>query len=138
MKRTLSLILAILILTAPALAAAPSVDLSAFSYDELVEFNQAVGREIMTRPEWKKINLPAGDFYGGEDIPFGRYTISIAEDNTHAYAITIGNTITDNKDFYRLDGSAGQRQLVITIGVGDYIHVTVGAMFIEPYRGLFN
>jgi len=137
MKRTLSLILALLILTVPALADAPDIDLSALSFDELVALNQAVDREIMTRPEWKSVTLPAGDFYAGVDFPAGRYIVSLDEKDDGSYTVSVIQN--GSKTFYLLNGSEDKRNIVATFADGDVLHTTSDNVInLSRFSGLFN
>ena len=45
------------------------------SYDELKALQAQISAEIVTRPEWKEVTVPAGDWIVGEDIPEGTYSI---------------------------------------------------------------
>ena len=70
MRKLITLIL--LICMVPIIAAA---ELTGLSFDELVELQQEVTAEIMSRPEWKEVTVPAGEWLIGEDIPAGYYSI---------------------------------------------------------------
>ena len=76
MKKLLAFSLAAFLLFSCALA---DVDLSALSYDQLLDLQKAVTEEIMNRPEWKAVTVPAGQWKVGEDIPAGSYSISVEE-----------------------------------------------------------
>ena len=56
--------------------AAAETDLSSMSYDDLVQLQKKVVFEIMSRPEWKQVTVPAGSWRVGDDIPAGYYSIS--------------------------------------------------------------
>lgn len=56
--------------------AAAETDLSSMSYDDLVQLQKKVVFEIMSRPEWKQVTVPAGTWRVGDDIPAGYYSIS--------------------------------------------------------------
>ena len=91
MRRLLMLFLAIVIVG----TAAAETDLSSMSFDELVTLNKKITAEIMNRPEWKEVNVPAGEWKVGEDIPVGSYSISCA-----SYVGTI-EILGEEKDGYR-------------------------------------
>lgn len=55
-----------------------SAELSDLSYDELLALRNDVNAEIMSRPEWKQVVVPAGTWIVGQDIPAGVYSITSA------------------------------------------------------------
>lgn len=57
-------------------SAAAETDLSSMSYQDLVQLQKKVVFEIMGRPEWKQVTVPAGTWRVGDDIPAGYYSIS--------------------------------------------------------------
>lgn len=73
MKKLVAVIL-VLALMIPVVSVADGIDLSALSYDQLIELNHQLVREIMARPEWKEVRIPAGQWKVGEDIPAGVYS----------------------------------------------------------------
>ena len=48
---------------------------SKMSYNELVNIFRSIALEIMSRPEWKEVTVPTGDWIVGIDIPAGYYSI---------------------------------------------------------------
>ena len=73
MKKLFAMILILVCMTA---FAAAETDLSSMSYDELVELQKDLVFEIMSRPEWKQVTVPAGMWRVGDDIPAGTYSIT--------------------------------------------------------------
>lgn len=57
-------------------AQAESFNLSALSFQELVQLQQKLNREIMSRPEWKEVTVPVGTWKVGVDIPAGTYSVT--------------------------------------------------------------
>ena len=76
MKKIAVAIIAVMVLSSVALA---DLDLSSFSYEDLLSISQQVSFEIMSRPEWKEITVPSGQWVVGKDIPAGFYSISPTE-----------------------------------------------------------
>ncbi len=76
MKKFICLLLVLCVVPIVALS---DVDLSSMSYEELVELNKNVIAEILSRPEWKEIVVPSGQWVVGKDIPVGFYSISPTE-----------------------------------------------------------
>lgn len=72
MKKIVAFVLALLLLIPSAFA---EVDLSSYSYEQLLELYRSVQQEIISRPEWKEVTVPKGVYVIGEDIPAGSYTI---------------------------------------------------------------
>jgi len=77
MKKLLAVAL-ILCLLIPC-AIAESVDLSDLSFDELRDLQYRVASEIMSRPEWESVVIPAGSWRIGVDIPAGSYSMESAD-----------------------------------------------------------
>ena len=71
MKKICALVLALLLIQGAALAA----DLSGMSFDELLALRDQVQRELISRPEWKEVTVPAGTWYIGPEIPEGIYSL---------------------------------------------------------------
>lgn len=93
MKKLFSLLL-ILALLVPSMAFAGGIDLSAFSFEELVQLRQQIARELTTRPEWKEVTVPQGIWLVGEDIPAGHWTITAADRG--APILYIGKALEEN------------------------------------------
>lgn len=74
MKKICALVLALLLIQGAALAA----DLSGMSFDELLALRDQVQRELISRPEWKEVTVPPGEYTVGIDIPAGVYSIEHA------------------------------------------------------------
>lgn len=75
MKKILVMILAVCLLI-PIAAADDGINLSALSFDQLLDLQQKVTAEIISRPEWKEVTVPSGTWTVGRDIPAGEYSIS--------------------------------------------------------------
>jgi len=73
--------------------------MSALSYDELLSVQRSATKEIMTRPEWKEVEVPAGVWIIGQDIPAGFYSITPKGYTTLKY---YENTETAYWDYYTL------------------------------------
>lgn len=55
------------------------INLKELSYDELIDIQKTLLAEIMSRPEWKSVEVPQGHWRVGEDIPAGTYSIRATE-----------------------------------------------------------
>ena len=72
-KRIIFIIVFLLLLSFS--LAVAETDLSNMSYDELIELQKDLVNEIMSRPEWKEVEVPAGQYTVGIDIPAGIYSM---------------------------------------------------------------
>lgn len=101
MKKLLCLLLVILI----PVAAIAETDLSSMTYDDLIALNRQIIAEIMNRPEWKEVTVPAGMWIIGQDIPEGYYSIRA----TGKIAITSSAPEGSQRDdFYHVLGADGE------------------------------
>ena len=89
MKKLLTAIMALVLLVSFAYAE----DLSAYSFDELIETSREIVKEIMSRDEWKEATVPAGEWIIGEDIPEGTYGLSAPK---HMCIVTIWQSKEQN------------------------------------------
>jgi hypothetical protein len=74
------LIIAVLIAALIPVIALADVDLASMKFDELVALQKKIVAEIMSRPEWKEVTIPAGNWEVGKDIPVGFYSITATDD----------------------------------------------------------
>lgn len=75
MKRILSIILVVLVLSVPAFA--EDLDLKTMNYEQLAELKQAVDNEYYARPEAAPKVLAPGNYIVGEDIQPGIYYVCV-------------------------------------------------------------
>ena len=76
MKKLLCIVLALILTGCMVLTAcAESVDLSALTWDELLELKARITMEQLTRDEWQEVEVPQGVYVVGEDIPAGKWTV---------------------------------------------------------------
>ena len=62
MKKIFSLIVALLFILLFSVTAAADTNLSEMSYDDLLTLQKELVNEIMSRPEWKEVEVPAGQY----------------------------------------------------------------------------
>ena len=102
MKRLLTFAIICLLLLPTAYADPP--DFSDWTYDQLVVLQHYITAEIMSRPEWKEVTIPAGSWIVGVDIPAGEYSIYPSGNGAylHIYnekgSIVVSNGIRDEDD----------------------------------------
>lgn len=105
------LILALVLFLVPAAVHAELADLSAMSFDDLLTLRDAVNAEIKSRPEWKEVIVPAGEWVIGEDIPAGYYSLSAEK-----LAITQASAPdSPYNDFYHVIAAGGSVGKVLFI-----------------------
>lgn len=80
MKRILIVVIAVCM--ALQCACAEGIDLTNLSFSELIELQQKLTAEIISRPEWKEVTVPAGTWIIGKDIPAGEYSIKVLSRTT--------------------------------------------------------
>ena len=96
MKHRLTAILLLVVLMISCThAGAEDIDLSLMSYEELLSLRNKIMDEMLTRPEWENVLVPAGVYEIGVDIPEGTWTIT-AEEYSDPY-VNIGNGINDTR-----------------------------------------
>ncbi len=81
MKKLFSALLALCILFSFAVA---ETDLSQMQYDDLLALQKELVKEIMSRPEWKEVEVPAGQYTVGVDIPAGWYSVRPKSQSAYA------------------------------------------------------
>ena len=96
MKRFICVLLVLVSLGS--FAVADSINLSSMSYADLITLQKNLVKEIMSRPEWKEVKVPAGTWKIGEDIPAGTYGVS-----TESMLVTMSVYKSENKDFTNLE-----------------------------------
>lgn len=75
MKKLLSLVLCLLLALAPG-ASLAEFDLSGMSLADLLKLQQQVTLAMWESSEWQEVEVPAGIYMVGRDIPAGHWTIS--------------------------------------------------------------
>ena len=81
MKKILSVAILMVIVLIVSVSIA-DVDISGLSYGDLLTLQKELTKEIMSRPEWKEVVVPAGTWKVGEDIPAGTYSFRIYNGNS--------------------------------------------------------
>ena len=83
MKKFLAIFAALILMISTACAAP---DLTDLTFDQLIALQHYITSEIMSRPEWREITVPAGQWRIGVDIPEGTYCITAGE---HSLNLTV-------------------------------------------------
>lgn len=77
MKKLLAVLVA-LVLCLP-LSCLAEVDLSQMTFDELVALKEKINLALWSSEEWQEVEVPAGVYEIGTDIPAGKWTIRAAD-----------------------------------------------------------
>lgn len=81
MKKTISIILTMIMLFSFSYAYADLPDISNLTYEELVKLKDQINLAIWNSEEWQEVTVPQGVWKIGEDIPEGHWSIRMAENN---------------------------------------------------------
>lgn len=103
MKKLLCILSALAIaLSLAAPAAAENIDLTALSWEELLDLKEKITLEQMSRDEWQEVEVPQGVYVVGEDIPAGKWTVRCSYGNS--VTISWGQYLDDDGhgiDYFR-------------------------------------
>ena len=123
------LICIILILCLPVIAVAET-DLTSMSYDALVNLQRELTAEIMSRPEWKSVTVPAGTWLVGTDIPAGTDSISAKFTGVQVWRRAIDD-YSDNGLYYNeiIQESEPCGKIILTKGM---VFVNSGEVVFSP------
>ena len=128
-----------------------TLDLSSYTFEDLVTLRDRIMLEMLTREEWQHVEVPAGTYQIGKHIPAGHWLITCAPES-YCY-VTIGSKLEDNgKEI--VYGSAGYYHIVLSgedSGLSDtgrpsfvdleltdgmYIYIERSFVIFEPYTGI--
>lgn len=146
MKKLLCIMIALLL----PVAALAEVDLSGMSYDELVALKEQVSLAIWQSEEWQEVEVPAGVYTVGKDIPAGKWTIKAADGVSSD--IEWGDKLDASGTGLEWDGSIYELEFLYSetykfyekgdkteitwdIKDGQYIIVSDGIVVFTPYAG---
>ena len=139
MKKLITLIL-ILALALPALAMADIPDISGLTEAELIELNHQIQLRLFSDKLVNGVDVPAGTYVVGEDIPEGVYRLEVLFPNSGGYL-----TVYENKESSLSIKSSflGEYWAVVEIGKielesGNVVDISGNSLRFFPYSGLFN
>lgn len=75
MKKIIAAVSALALAATMTVTAAAELDLSGYSWDDLIALRAQITHEQMSRDEWQEVEVPQGLWKVGEDIPAGKWTI---------------------------------------------------------------
>ena len=120
------LICIVLILMLPVIALAD--DLSSMSFDDLLTLRQQITAEIMSRPEWKEVEVPTGIWIVGQDIPVGFYSIHPAPGGAFLRIYTDKSKMIINQGIRKENQAVGKIELLD----GYQVEVSDGSLIFSP------
>ena len=107
MKKLFSILLVLCLFTSLALA---ETNLSQMSYDDLLTLQKDLVKEIMSRSEWKEVEVPAGQYTIGVDIPAGWYSVRPKSQSSYSslYFRWYPNPSNNSWDYMRIEDKLGR------------------------------
>ncbi|MBO7662793.1 MAG: hypothetical protein J6U01_05440 [Clostridia bacterium] len=138
MKKLFAVVLILAVLL-PFSALADLPDISNLSTDELLELNHQIQSRLFSQKLVDGVDVPAGDYIVGEDIPAGVYRLVVVFPKS-------GGTLRvypSKDEHYTLDSFLGEFWGVTELGKvaledGNIVHITGNTLRFFPYTGLFN
>lgn len=123
------LICAVLILCLfPVVALADAPDMSGLTYDQLIELRNYLTQEIMSRPEWKEVQVPTGIWIVGTDIPVGSYSIHPTSGGAFLRIYTDKNKMIINQGIRKENQAVGKIELL----EGYQVEISDGSLIFSP------
>lgn len=135
MKKRAILLLITLLLMACSTSYALDINFSSLSFDELVELNNMLFREIHTRPESKEISVPIGVYEVGVHIPAGEYTISTS--NYATITVTTTEDVSDYSSMITIDFITNEEPLGrLNLKDGTFVYIENYSVIFTKFSGL--
>lgn len=139
MKRIVALCICIVIFFISTSALA-DIDLSSMSFDELIALQQQVNKAIWASDEWQEVEVPAGLYRVGVDIPAGNWKVSMKR--TWA-RIKLGSEINETgnevsystKDYYSVQINEDVPSQVIHFTEGMYVEIYNASLIFSSATG---
>lgn len=148
MKKAISLLCVFALILALVPAAFADVDLSGMSYDELVALRDQINLAIWNSQEWQEVTVPYGVWKIGEDIPAGKWTITVCDGGSLFLRVgkvlnASGTDVDGDYQFWLLkshtrrsyDPADDLESVTIDLHDGEYITIDEGSVIFTPYSG---
>lgn len=144
MKRLLCAVIAALMIVPVSFA--EGIDLTSLSFEELRTLQARISQELATRPEWKAVEVPAGLYQVGVDIPAGEWCLKCGETKYGFVNISYGKATNDSGtkvgipcEFMGMIYEESDRTNVdfrnITLSDGFYLEIEYGSVvFSQPEK----
>lgn len=142
MKKLVSLVVALVLVSSVALATTAAFDFSGLTLAQLVEVQQQLNLAMWATEEWQEVEVPAGVYEIGKDIPAGYWTLS---PKSGRYVIVRWGTALDSSktdlDGYEsrlaqegLDGD-DVANVSWELTDGTYLVIESGSVIFTPFAG---
>ena len=130
-----------------------SIDLSSFSFNELIDLKERIDIAIWNSNEWQEVKVPQGLYCVGIDIPAGHWFIEALPDK---YAeVKIGTELTPSNhvkvsilssDRFIWENIKGEKyynfipdedisSFDVELIEGDYVEINSSSVVFKPYTG---
>ena len=86
----------------------------------------------MSRPEWKEVTVPGGEWVVGEDIPAGEYSISPTKMGGYVHIYDAKGKTLVSQGVRKEDNSIGKVELLD----GYVVKIENGSVIFAPPKGL--
>lgn len=153
MKKLLSVVLILLLLIPSAIA--EELDLSKYTFGQLVMLRNLCQMEMMKRDEWQEVTVPVGVWKIGEDIPAGHWNITASKESAYGWGsieycdkldITKKEPDRHNVSIYYhaqvkypgSNASVEATSIDLELEEGMYLIIEYSAMVFTPYTGKPN
>lgn len=142
MKKLVILVVSLILVSSAALATTAAFDFSGLSLAQLVEVQQQLNLAMWATDEWQEVEVPAGVYEIGKDIPAGHWTIS---PKPSGYAIIRWGTELDSSKTALGGYNSRLAQEVLDVDDvanvsweltdGTYLIVESGSVIFTPFSG---
>ena len=142
MKKLVSLVVALVLVSSVALATTAAFDFSGLTLAQLVEVQQQLNLAMWATEEWQEVEVPAGVYEIGKDIPAGYWTIS---PEPREYVIVRWGTALDSSktdldgygSYLAQEGLDGDEVANVSweLTDGTYLIVESGSVIFTPFAG---
>ena len=115
---------------------AEDVDLSGMSFEDLLDLRAAVDRAIWASDGWQEVEVPAGVYVIGEDIPAGRWTVSPSSRMSTFTLYPQKSDYTDNTyDYIAIQILNDSESYTLECNDGNCLEIGGAALVFKPFTG---
>lgn len=142
MKKLVILVVSLVLVSSAALATTAAFDFSGLSLAQLVEVQQQLNLAMWATDEWQEVEVPAGVYEIGKDIPAGYWTIS---PEPGEYVIVRWGTALDSSktdlagygSYLAQEGLDGDEVANVSweLTDGTYLIIESGSVIFTPFSG---
>ncbi len=116
-------------------AATPASDLKGYSFAELLALQEAVTQALWASDDWQQVEVPAGVYLVGQDIPAGRWNVQECGKNAYLriYRSFENGDLTGMLHYSDLDSPAN-----FIFSEGTYVEISHNPILFTPYVSGFG